>query len=82
MNNSLSDLIKGNKHIDHAPHIRLSTPRKYLHSEIQKTKHNGVNTFEVTPKSNMQLTQNGMILRNEGDSLIRYSGGERICECC
>ena len=49
VNNSLGDLIKGNQHTMH-PTLAEAPRRKYLQSEIQKTKHNGVNTYEVTQK--------------------------------
>ena len=54
MNNALSDLIKGNQHTMH-PILDKAPPIKYLHSEIQKTKQNGVNTSEVTPKQNKNI---------------------------
>ena len=54
VNNYVSDSIKGNRHTMH-PTLDESPPRKYLHSEIQKTEHNGVNTYEETPKSNKNI---------------------------
>ena len=59
VNNSRSDLIKGNQHTMH-PTLDEVAPRKYLHSEIQKIEHNEVNTSEVTLKS--KHSQNACLL--------------------